>query len=78
MCKNHETNFYKALPFRIAYMLTYPFLKDKKIWFYMDRPNESDDNGLHLFKYSVKQNEDIDKYYILDSKNKDYDEDIYI
>ena len=74
MCKNHETNFYKALPFRIAYMLTYPFLKDKKIWFYMDRPNESDDNGLHLFKYSVKQNEDIDKYYILDSKNKDYDE----
>ena len=72
MCKNHETNFYKALPFRIAYMLTYPFLKDKKIWFYMDRPNESDDNGLALFKYSMKQNEKIDKYFILDSHNTEF------
>lgn len=38
----------------------------------MDRPNESDDNGLALFKYSMKQNEKIDKYFILDSKNKEF------
>ena len=74
MIKHHESGFLKALPFRIAYMIGYPFLKNKRIWFYMDRPNESDDNGLHLFKYSVKQDEDIDKYFIIDANNEDFDE----
>ena len=70
--KERETGFEKAVPFRIIYMLAYPFLRNKRIWFYMDRPNESDDNGLALFKYSMKQNEKIDKYFILDSKNKEF------
>ena len=70
--KERETGFEKAVPFRIIYMLAYPFLRNKKIWFYMDRPNESDDNGLALFKYSMKQNEKIDKYFILDSHNKEF------
>lgn len=72
--KTRERGFEKAIPFRIAYMLSYPFMKDKKIWFYMDRPSESDDNGLALFKYSVKQDEDIDKYFILSSQNKDFND----
>lgn len=70
--KERETGFEKAIPFRIIYMLAYPFLRNKKIWFYMDRPDESDDNGLALFKYSMKQNEKIDKYFILDSHNKEF------
>ncbi len=71
--KEHETGFEKAIPFRIAYMIGYPFLRNKRIWFYMDRPNESDDNGLALFKYAVKQDDgNIDKYFILSSKNKDF------
>ena len=73
--KQHETGYTKAIPFRIAYMVGYPFLKNKRIWFYMDRPNESDDNGLALFKYSMKQKDrDIDKYFILDSNNKYYND----
>ena len=72
MVKQHKPGFEKAIPFRIAYMISYPLLKNKRIWFYMDRPTESDDNGLALFKYSVKKEEDIDKYFILDSKNKDF------
>ena len=71
--KQHPSGFEKAIPFRMLYMFAYPFLKDKRIWFYMDRPNECDDNGLALFKYSIKQDEDIDKYFILDSKNKEFD-----
>ncbi len=74
MVKNHEPGFEKAIPFRIAYMITYPFLRNKKIWFYMDRPEESDDNGLHLFKYAVNKDPDINKYFILSSKNKDFKE----
>ena len=74
IAKTHERGFQKAIPFRIAYMLGYPFMKNRRIWFYMDRPDESDDNGLALFKYSVKQDEDIEKYFILDSKNKEFNE----
>ncbi len=72
MFKNHESGFIKAIPFRIAYMISYPFLKDKKIWFFMDRPDEADDNGLSLFKYAVQQEDDIDKYFILNSKNREF------
>ncbi|MDO5860552.1 CDP-glycerol glycerophosphotransferase family protein, partial [Methanobrevibacter sp.] len=74
MIKKHEKGFEKAIPFRIAYMIGYPFFKNKRIWFYMDRPNESDDNGIHLFKYSVKINDNIDRYFILSSDNEDFDE----
>lgn len=71
--KEHDRGFEKAIPFRIAYMLGYPFMKNKKIWFFMDRPDASDDNGLAIFKYAVKQEEDIDKYFILSSKSKDFE-----
>lgn len=71
--KEHETGFEKAIPFRIAYMISYPFLKNKRIWFYMDRPDESDDNGFALFKYAVNKDKDIKKYFILSSKNKEFD-----
>ncbi len=73
MTKQHAPGFYKAVPFRILYMIGYPFLRNKKIWFYMDRPDESDDNGLALFKYAVEKDEDIDKYFILNSDNKDFE-----
>ena len=74
MVKKHESGFEKVLPFRIAFMLAYPFLRNRKIWFYMDRPNESDDNGLHLFKYAVRQEDDVEKYFILSKNNRDYKE----
>ena len=73
MIKKHEPGFEKAIPFRIAYMIGYPFLKDKRIWFYMDRPDESDDNGLALFKYAVKKDDDISRYFILSKKAKEFD-----
>ena len=73
IAKEHERGFEKAIPFRIAYMLGYPFLKNKRIWFFMDRPDESNDNGLAIFKYAVRQDEEIDKYFILSSQNKDFE-----
>ena len=74
LLKNRDAEFLKALPFRIAYMLGYPFLKNRKIWFYMDRPDESDDNGLHLFKYATKKDDGITRYFILSKDNADYEE----
>ena len=69
-----DFEFVKAFPFRLAYLLGYPFMKNKRIWFYMDRPDESDDNGLHLFKYDLKQDDDITRYFVLSRDNEDYDE----
>lgn len=68
--KNRQTLI--VIPFRIAYMFGYPFLKNKKIWFYMDRPKIADDNGMHLFKYSVKHDPEIKKYFIISKDSSDY------
>lgn len=74
MLKKRESGFHIGVPFRIAYMLGYPFLKNKHVWFYMDRPDASDDNGMHLFKYAVDKDPNIKKYFIIDKNTKDYNE----
>ena len=72
MLIHRVSGFETAIPIRIAYMILYPFLKNKRIWFYMDFPTIADDNGMHLFKYSIKQDDkDIKKYFIVD-KNTPY------
>lgn len=72
MLKNRTPGFETAIPIRMIYMALYPFLKNKRIWFYMDFPTIADDNGMHLFKYSIKQDDkDIKKYFIID-KNTPY------
>ena len=72
MLKNRVSGFESAIPIRIIYMMLYPFLKNKRIWFYMDFPTIADDNGMHLFRYSINQDEpDIKKYFIID-KNTPY------
>ena len=68
--KNKKT--LTVIPFRIAYYIGYPFFKNKKIWFYMDRPNIADDNGMHLFKYSVKHDSEIKKYFIISKDSPEY------
>ncbi|MBQ6099767.1 MAG: CDP-glycerol glycerophosphotransferase family protein [Methanobrevibacter sp.] len=74
MLKNKSPGFETAIPIRAIYFALYPFLKNKRIWFYMDFPTLADDNGMHLFRYSVKQNdEDIKKYFVIDKNSKDYE-----
>ena len=72
MVKIHDHSSKVAIPFRIAYMLSYPFLRNKRIWFYMDRPDLADDNGMHLFKYSVNKDPEIKKYFILNKDSPDF------
>lgn len=75
MLKNRVPGFESAIPIRMTYMLLYPFLKNKRIWFYSDFPTIADDNGKHLFKYSIAQNDkEIKKYFIVDKKSKYYEE----
>lgn len=73
MLKIRAPGFETAIPIRLIYMILYPFLKNKRIWFYMDFPTIADDNGMHLFKYSINQNDKgIKKYFIIDKNTPDY------
>ena len=74
MLKNREAGYKVGIPFRFIYFLVYSFLRNKHIWFYMDRPEVSDDNGLYLFKYAVNKDEDIQKYFIINKNTTDYNE----
>lgn len=74
MLKHRIPGYETAIPIRLMYMILYPFLRNKRIWFYMDFPTIADDNGMHLFKYSIRQNEpDIKKYFIIDRNSPYYD-----
>ena len=74
MLKNRVPGFETAIPIRLIYMILYPFYKNKRIWFYMDFPTIADDNGMHLFKYSIQQNDKgIKKYFIIDKNTSDYE-----
>lgn len=73
MVKRHDPSFEQGVIFRMAYMLGYPFMKNRHIWFFMDRPHETDDNGMHLFRYAADKDPDIDKYFVLSKDCKDFD-----
>lgn len=61
----------QAIFYRIIYVILYPFWKNKKIWLFVDREDSADDNAEHLFKYAIKQDDGIKKYF---SINKDCDD----
>lgn len=74
MLKHRYPGFHVGVPFRIIYMMIYPFLRNKHVWFFMDRPEISDDNGMHLFKYAADKDSGIKKYFVLNKDSQDFDE----
>lgn len=76
MLKKRDHGAKVGIPFRIAYMIGYPFLRNKHIWFFMDLPEIADDNGKHLFKYYMENGlrNDVDKYFILSSDSENFDD----
>ncbi len=74
MLKERQPGYKVGIPFRMMYMAGYPFLRNKRIWFFMDRPEVADDNGMHLFKYAVDKDTDIQKYFIINKDSPDFEE----
>ncbi len=72
MIKERPQYYRGGIFYRTLIMILYPFWKDKKIWMFMDRPDFADDNAEHLFKYALNQEDDVDKYFILDKKTSDF------
>jgi CDP-glycerol glycerophosphotransferase (TagB/SpsB family)/glycosyltransferase involved in cell wall biosynthesis len=61
----------KAIMVRTWYLLRKIF-KKKPIWLFMDRVNKADDNAEVLFDYATKQNDGIDKYFIINKDSPDF------
>lgn len=62
----------KAILARMAYNLGKIYFRNKKIWLIMDRQDKADDNAEHLFKYALKKNDNIKKYFVIKKDSKDY------
>lgn len=72
--RTSRKNKWYGIYIRIISALAYIFLRNKRIWLFMDRPTIADDNAKHLFAYSVKQVDDIKKYYIIDKETEYFEE----
>ena len=70
--KDRGPYYTSALAFRLTYLALYPFLKNKKIWLFMDRRNEADDNAEQLFKYALSRKDHVKKYFTVSKDSKDY------
>lgn len=64
--------YISILRLRLTYLLLYPFIKNKKIYLFMDRIESADDNAEHLFKYAVSRKDDVKKYFVLSKDSGDY------
>jgi len=61
----------KATLFRVGFFLHKKIFK-KPIWLIVDRTDKANDNAEHLFKYSLKQNDGVKKYFIIKRDVPDY------
>ena len=68
----HDLFFKQALFFRIVNLILYPFMRNKEIWIIMDRKNVADDNAEHFYKYALKQNDGIKKFFSIYENSPDY------
>ncbi len=63
----------EILKIKVIYLLKH-FLNGyrKPIYLFMDRPEQGDDNGEHLFKYALTCNDNIRKYFIVEEDSKTF------
>lgn len=61
-----------AFFFHLAYIILFPFYRNKKIWTVMDRKDMADDNAEHFYRYASKMDDGIDKYFTISEDSKDF------
>lgn len=62
----------KVVCIRMLYFLS-KLINKKKIWLFMDRTDKADDNAEHLYKYSLKQNDNVKKYFVVKKDSPDFE-----
>lgn len=66
MVSTRQAYWPKSISYRLLYLLARPIMKNKKIYLFMDRRENTGDNGEHLFRYAARQNDEISKYFALE------------
>ncbi|WP_295592403.1 glycosyltransferase [uncultured Methanobrevibacter sp.] len=65
-----------AIFMRLLYLLLYPFVsrmhKKHPTYLFMDRIDDADDNATVLFEYAVSQRDNVNKYFVLSNKSKNF------
>lgn len=64
--------FNDIINFRKHYYYSFMEYANRRIWLFMDRPSVADDNAEHLFKYALKQDDGIEKYFVLNKDSRDF------
>ena len=62
----------QAVLFRLIFLVSYPFMKNKDIWLVMDRKTKADDNAEHLFKHIKDKKDGIQKFFVLHNASPDF------
>ena len=62
----------RSILYRLLYFISRPMMKNKKIYMFMDRRDNTGDNGEHLFRYAASQNDEIEKYFALEKDCKEF------
>ena len=57
---------------RQAYFFCRPFMKKRPIWLFFDKIYKGGDSSEYIYKYACAQDDNIDKYYLIDKKATDY------
>ena len=70
--KDRDFFFKQALFFRVLYLILYPFMRNKEIWIIMDRKLVADDNAEHFYKYALKQDDEIKKFFSIQKESPDF------
>ena len=63
---------YQSIFYRLIYLLFLPIMRKKKIFLFMDRRDNTGDNGEHLFRYAIEQKDDIKKYFVVEKSCKEF------
>ena len=64
--------YFVSLFYRIIHLLIFPFIKNKRIWLFEDSFSLAGDNAEYLFDYSINQDDNIKKYFLISKNSKDY------
>lgn len=68
-----KDGFYRyQLPTKIINFLLRPYFAHQKIWLFLDKIYKGGDSSEYMYRYAVKQNDGIKKYYLLDKTSADY------
>lgn len=71
MLKKHEQGYKTGVPIRLMYLIAYPYMRNKRIWLFMDLPTMADDNGRQIYTYAHDKDPHIKKYFVLNKDSKD-------